>query len=115
MTVLGYALAVIIGLSLGLLGGGGSILTVPVLIYVLHFEMKEAVPMSAVVVGLTSAFGALTHAREKNLNRRAVITFGPPALLGSWLGTDLGLRVSPVLQIVVLGVVMLFASASMYV
>ena len=55
MTVLGYALALLIGLSLGLLGGGGSILTVPVLHYVMGFGIKEAIPMSLVVVGLTSA------------------------------------------------------------
>ncbi len=114
MTILGYALAIVIGLSLGLLGGGGSILTVPVLVYVLHFGMKEAVPMSLVVVGLTSLFGAVTHAREGNLNWRAALAFGPPAIVGARLGTDLAMRVSATLQLTVFGVVMLVAAGSMY-
>lgn len=57
MVLLGYALAVLIGVTLGLLGGGGAILTVPVLVYVMGVGMKQAVPMSLVVVGLTSLLG----------------------------------------------------------
>src|ERR1041384_26611 len=64
LILLGYACAVLIGLSLGLLGGGGSILTVPVLHYVLGYEARTAaVPMSLVVVGVTSALGAVQHWR----------------------------------------------------
>src|SRR5213594_4347122 len=91
--VLGYALALLIGLSLGLLGGGGSILTVPVLHYVLGFGVKAAVPMSLVVVGLTSAFVAAEHWRDGSVSLRSAIAFGPPAILGALLGADLGLRV----------------------
>ncbi|MBL8987676.1 MAG: TSUP family transporter, partial [Gemmatimonadetes bacterium] len=57
MIALGYSLALLIGVTLGLLGGGGSILTVPVLVYALGFPVKQAVPMSLVVVGVTSLFG----------------------------------------------------------
>src|ERR1043166_6801158 len=76
--VLGYALALPIGLSLGLLGAGGSILTVPVLHYVLGFGVKAAVPMSLVVVGLTSAFGAAEHWRDGSGGLRSAMGVGPP-------------------------------------
>lgn len=112
-TVLGYALALLIGLSLGLLGGGGSILTVPVLHYVLRFGVKEAIPMSLVVVGLTSGFGAISHWRAGTVRRRMALAFGPPAIVGAVLGADLGLRVDATTQLTVFGVVVLLAAVSM--
>lgn len=113
MTLLGYALALLIGLSLGLLGGGGSILTVPVLHYVLGYGIKESIPMSLVVVGLTSAFGAVSHWRSGSVNWRAVLAFGPPAIVGSVLGAELGLLVAVGVQLTVFAVVMLTAAVSM--
>jgi uncharacterized membrane protein YfcA len=111
---LGYALALLIGLSLGLLGGGGSILTVPVLHYVLGYGMKTTVPMSLVVVGVTSGVGALTHRRGGTVNLRAAIAFGPPAIVGALLGAELGLRVAAALQLLIFAVIMLVAAVSMY-
>jgi len=61
MLALGLTLAALIGLSLGLLGGGGSILTVPVLVYVLGVGAKPAIAMSLPVVGVTSLIGAGMH------------------------------------------------------
>lgn len=113
MTILGYGLALLIGLSLGLLGGGGAILTVPVLHFVLGYGVKEAIPMSLVVVGLTSGFGAALHARAGTLNWRAVFSFGPPAIIGALLGAELGLRVDAGVQLGVFAVVMLVAAVSM--
>lgn len=112
--ILGYALALLIGLSLGLLGGGGSILTVPVLHYVLGYGMKTAVPMSLVVVGITSGVGAVTHQRGGTVNLRAAIAFGPPAIVGALLGAELGLRVSAALQLLIFAIIMLVAAVSMY-
>jgi uncharacterized membrane protein YfcA len=112
--VLGYALALPIGLSLGLLGAGGSILTVPVLHYVLGFGVKAAVPMSLVVVGLTSAFGAAEHWRDGSVSLRSAFAFGPPAIVGALLGADLGLRVSATVQLTVFAIAMLAAAVSMY-
>jgi len=66
MTLLGLAFAGVIGLALGLLGGGGSILTVPVLVYVLGVAAKPAIAMSLPVVGLTSLIGAAAHWRLGN-------------------------------------------------
>lgn len=113
MTVLGYALALLIGLSLGLLGGGGSILTVPVLHYGLGYEVKAAIPMSLVIVGLTSGFGAANHWRAGAVNWRAALSFGPPAVVGSILGAELGLKVEPGVQLMVFALVMLAAAVSM--
>ena len=113
MIVLGYALALLIGLSLGLLGGGGSILTVPVLHYVLGFPVKEAIPMSLVVVGLTSGFGAISHGRAGTVHWRSALAFGPPAIVGAILGAELGLQVSARIQLTVFAIVLLAAAASM--
>ena len=110
---LGYPLALFIGLSLGLLGGGGSILTIPVLHYIMQYPVKAAVPMSLVVVGFTSGLGALAHWRGGTVNLRTAIAFGPPAIVGALLGAELGLRASARLQLTVFAIVMLLAAASM--
>lgn len=114
MTVLGYALAVVIGLSLGLLGGGGSILTVPVLIYVLGYPVKTAIPMSLVVVGLTSLVGVAGHARAGRVHWRAALAFGPSAVVGAVGGAQLGLLVSARLQLTIFAVIMIIAAVSMW-
>lgn len=103
----------LIGLTLGLLGGGGSILTVPVLHYVMGYPVRSAVPMSLVVVGLTSGFGAVNHWRAGTVKWRAALAFAPTAIVGSILGADLGLRVDPSVQLAVFGVVLLGAAVSM--
>ena len=71
MTALGYALGVLIGVTLGLLGGGGAILSVPILVYILAVPVKSAVPTSLVVVGLTSLVGMVRHYRAGHVNARA--------------------------------------------
>jgi uncharacterized membrane protein YfcA len=114
MTALGFALAGLIGLSLGLLGGGGSILAVPVLVYVLGFSMKQAVPMSLAVVGTTSLFGAVSHHRDGNIRWSAALGFGPAAIAGAFAGGKLGLAVSSRLQLMIFAVLMLAAAGSMY-
>ena len=113
MIVLGYSLALLIGLSLGLLGGGGSILTVPVLHYVLGYPVKEAIPMSLVVVGLTSGVGAISHWRAGTVDWRSALAFGPPAIVGAVLGAELGLHVDAAVQLNVFAIVMLAAAISM--
>lgn len=113
MLALGYLLAVLIGISLGLLGGGGSILTVPVLLYCFGYGMKTAVPMSLVVVGLTSLFGVVRHGRAGNVAFRAAFAFGPLAIVGAFAGAALALGVSGRIQTLVFGIVMLAASLAM--
>ena len=62
--ILGLLLSAVIGLSLGLIGGGGSIVTVPVLVYVLGVEVHAAIGMSLAVVGATSLVGSFLHYRR---------------------------------------------------
>lgn len=114
MTLLGYALALVIGLSLGLLGGGGSILTVPVLVYVLGYPVKTAIPMSLVVVGLTSLMGVAGHARGGTVRWRTALAFGPAAIVGALAGAQLGLLVSARLQLTIFAVIMILAAVSMW-
>lgn len=111
--LLGFALAALIGLSLGVLGGGGSILTVPVFVYVLGYAAKPAIAMSLPVVGMTSAVGALRHWRAGNVNLRVALIFGVVAMLGAYLGARLAVFVSGAVQLGLLGAVMLAAAISM--
>jgi uncharacterized protein len=114
VTPLGYLLAVLIGLALGLLGGGGSILTIPVLVYVLGIGMKQAVPMSLVVVGITGAVGALRHWRAGHVRWATVLAFAPPAMLGALAGARVATLVSSRIQLQIFAVLMLAAAVSMY-
>jgi uncharacterized membrane protein YfcA len=79
-------LSVLIGLSLGLLGGGGSILAVPVLVYVARIDTHAAIGMSLAVVGSTALVGGLVHRHSGQVDLRAVGLFGGPGMLGAVLG-----------------------------
>ncbi len=114
MDVLGMALGLLIGLSLGLLGGGGSILTVPIFVYVLGFGAKEAIAMSLAVVGATSLFGAAGHWRAGNVNVRVALIFGVVAMVGTYLGARLAVFFSGAAQLALFAVVMLVAAYFMF-
>lgn len=86
MLPLALALAVGMGIVLGLLGGGGSILTVPILVYALGFSPKEAIATSLLVVGLTALSGVYQHARAGNVRWGAGLTFGAFSMAGSYAG-----------------------------
>lgn len=74
---LALALATLIGLSLGLLGSGGSIVTLPVLVYIAGIPAQQAVGMSLAIVGGTSAFGSLLYLRQGAFDVRATAFFAP--------------------------------------
>jgi uncharacterized membrane protein YfcA len=112
--ILGIALAALIGLSLGLLGGGGSILTVPIFVYVLGLGAKEAIAMSLAVVGATSLFGAVGHWRAGNVNLRLAGIFGVVAMAGTYLGARLAVYFSGAAQLALFAVVMLVAAFFMF-
>src|SRR5690606_20392361 len=114
MTTLGIALAALIGLSLGLLGGGGSILTVPIFVYVLGFGAKEAIAMSLAVVGATSLLGAIGHWRVGNVNLRVAGIFGVVAMAGTYVGARLAVYFSGAAQLMLFAVVMLAAAYFMF-
>ena len=86
MIALTVGLAVVVGISLGLLGGGGSILTVPLLAYVAGVEPKHAIAMSLLVVGVTSAIAAVMHARAGRVRWRIAALFGLVAMAGAYAG-----------------------------
>ena len=111
--LIGFALAVVIGVTLGMLGAGGSILTVPVFAYVFGFEAKDAIAMGLPVVGATSLAGAVGHWRERNVDWHAVAVFGPLAMLGALGGARLARLVSGSFQLAVLGILMLASGALM--
>ncbi|XRQ09129.1 sulfite exporter TauE/SafE family protein [Actinomadura welshii] len=75
-----------VGVSLGLLGGGGSILTVPILVYVAGVEAKQAIAMSLFVVGATSLAGVLPHARAGHVRWRTGLLFGGAGMAGAYAG-----------------------------
>ena len=104
---------VLIGAALGLLGGGGSVLTVPIFVYVLGFEPKAAIAMSLAVVGVTSALGTAGHWRAGNVNVRIALVFGGVAMLGTLLGVRLSRFVPGTTQLVIFGAVMLAAAVFM--
>ena len=114
MGLLGVALGLPVGLALGLLGGGGSILTVPIFVYMLGFGAKEAIAMSLAVVGVTSLFGAAGHWRTGNVNLRVALVFGAVAMLGTYLGARLAVFFSAAAQLALFAVVMLVAAAFMF-
>ncbi len=109
----GYALAALIGLSLGVLGGGGSILTVPIFVYVMEYEPKLAIAMSLPVVGATSLVGAVGHWRAGNFNLKVALLFGVLAMVGAFAGARLSALVSGIAQLVLLGIVMLVSAVLM--
>lgn len=114
MSILGLGLAALIGLSLGLLGGGGSILTVPIFVYVLGYGAKEAIAMSLAVVGATSLFGAVGHWRAGNVNARVALIFGAVAMAGTYLGARLAVYFSGAAQLTLFAAVMLLAAFFMF-
>ncbi|MDV3242841.1 MAG: sulfite exporter TauE/SafE family protein [Methylocaldum sp.] len=79
-------LSLVIGLLLGLLGGGGSILTVPVLVYLVHIEPKTAIATSLVVVGVTSLAAVVNHARNGRVCWRTGLIFGIAGMVGAYGG-----------------------------
>lgn len=80
MEIIGYAASLLIGISLGLIGGGGSILTVPVLVYLFHVEPVLATAYSLFIVGITSLAGAFPKYKQGEINVKTAIIFGIPSI-----------------------------------
>jgi len=84
--VVAVALSTLIGVSLGLLGGGGSILAVPLFVYVAGVDAHSAIGMSLAVVGATSLVGTVVHARAGRVDARAAVLFGALGMVGAAIG-----------------------------
>lgn len=85
MEIIGYLSAALIGLSLGLIGGGGSILTVPVLVYLLGVEPVAATAYSLFIVGLTSLVGSWSKYKEGFVDLKTAAVFGAPSIVAVYL------------------------------
>lgn len=112
--VIGFILAVVIGASLGLMGGGGSILTVPILVYALDMAAKESIALSLAIVGVTSLIGSISHFKAGNINLKVALVFGPVAMAGTFLGAKLSVYLSGATQLIIFAFVMLIASFFMF-
>lgn len=124
---IGYFASILMGLSLGLIGGGGAILTVPILVYLFHIDPVVATAYSLFVVGSTALFGGLNYFKKGEVDFKTGITFAIPSFIGVFL-TRLfvipniphkifnfaGLELTkPLLIMSVFSIIMLLASISM--
>jgi uncharacterized membrane protein YfcA len=112
--LLASLLSGVAGLSLGLLGGGGSVLAVPILLYAAHLDPDAAITLSLLMVGLGSLAATVPHARAGNVSVRAALAFAAASLAGSFVGGRLShfvpsrfLLASFTIIMVVTGVMML--------
>ncbi|MBC6415640.1 MAG: sulfite exporter TauE/SafE family protein [Bdellovibrionales bacterium] len=85
--ILGYIFAVFIGFLLGIMGGGGSILIIPVFIYLLKMDPKLSIGLSLGIVGITSFIGVLNHYRKSHVSFKTVVVFAPFTMLGAYLSS----------------------------
>ncbi|GGV40148.1 sulfite exporter TauE/SafE family protein [Streptomyces griseoflavus] len=106
-------LALLVGVSLGLLGGGGSILTVPLLVYVAGMDAKEAIATSLFVVGVTSAVGMINHARGGRVRWRTGVLFGAAGMAGAYTGGLIGGHIPDMVLLIAFAVMMIVTAAAM--
>lgn len=85
MEIIGLFLAVLVGISLGLIGSGGSILTVPILVYILGIEPVLATAYSLFIVGSTALIGGIQSARQKMVDFKTVFIFGIPSIIAVYV------------------------------
>ena len=125
--LIGYLLAVLVGVSLGLIGSGGSILTVPILVYVMGVNPILATAYSLFVVGTTSLVGGVKNAIQKKVDFKTVFIFGIPSIVAVYLTRaylmplipDVLFSIGdfqftkPIALMVLFAIVMIFASISM--
>ncbi|MBA6287937.1 sulfite exporter TauE/SafE family protein [Colwellia sp. MB3u-4] len=105
--------AILIGLSLGLLGSGGSILTVPALTYIVGQDEKTAIASSLAIVGIIAFSGAVKYQQNKMIHWPVVLQFGLPSMLFSYLAAGLSIYFSGSEQLSLFAVIMLLAAFSM--
>ncbi|AYF43946.1 MULTISPECIES: sulfite exporter TauE/SafE family protein [Halobacteriovorax] len=108
-----YLLALIAGTTLGLLGGGGSILVVPILVYIVKVDPKIAITMSLAIVGLTGFMGTFRHYKNGNVLVKLAFQFGAMTMLSTYLGTYLAKFLTGQMQLFIFAGIMLLASISM--
>lgn len=85
MEIIGFILSILIGISLGLIGSGGSILTIPILVYVFHVSPSDATTYSLFVVGVTALAGSINGAKHKLLDFKTALYFGLSSVIAVFL------------------------------
>ncbi|UKJ07523.1 sulfite exporter TauE/SafE family protein [Solitalea lacus] len=127
MELIGYIGAILMGLTLGLIGGGGSILTVPILVYLFHIDTVQATAYSLFIVGLTSLVGSVSHFKQNNIDWRSVLMFGIPSVFSVFITRTYLVKLIPeivlsfgsisinksLFLLLIFALVMLFAAYSM--
>ena len=113
MLLLALPLGVVIGLSLGALGGGGSVLTVPALVYLLGQDPRGAITSSLLIVGVTSLIGLIPHARAGRVRFGQGLVFGLLGTAGSFAGSRLSVKVSPAVLLATFAVLILVVAVLM--
>ncbi len=113
MTALVLAAALLVGLALGLLGGGGSILTLPILVYLAGVPTKPAIAMSLFVVAATSAVAVVPHARAGRVRWRTAAVFAPAGIAGAYLGGRMSTHLPAAWLLVGFGLTMAVAATAM--
>ena len=127
MELLGYFLALFVGISLGLIGGGGSILAMPILVYIFHFSPQLSTSYSLFIVGVSALTGSVKHYKLNNLNLKTALVFGIPSIASLLITRKFLLPVIPnkifsineliitknILLMIVFAVLMIAASISM--
>lgn len=127
MEIAGYIASIFIGIALGLLGGGGSILTVPVLVYLFSIDAVLATTYSLFIVGLTSVVGSVSYFKKNLVQIKTAMVFGIPSIAAVFFARAYILPAIPpkvfsignfdvskdILLMVLFAVLMIFASYSM--
>lgn len=113
MTLVAAVGALLVGLTLGLLGGGGAIVTVPVLVYALGLEPQLAVVAALPIVGGVSLIGVVQYTRQRNVDFRTAGVFGLATMVGAFAGAKLAALVSGTQQLLMLAALMIAVSISM--
>lgn len=113
MLVVGVLAALLIGISLGLLGGGGSILTVPILLYVFHLPPRVAIATSLLVVGSTSAAALVPHARAGRVRWKTGASFGAASMVGAYLAGRVAKYIPASALLLLFGAMMLVTAVAM--
>lgn len=111
--IIGYILATFVGFSLGLLGGGGSILTVPILVYVIHLPPKTSIALSLAIVGISGIAGVLGYIKNRNILFNVAGIFGLFAAIGTVAGTKIAAFIPGKIQLLLFAITMLIASVMM--
>jgi uncharacterized membrane protein YfcA len=113
--IFGHFLAICIGISLGLIGGGGSVLAVPILVYVMGVTPKPAIAMTLFIVGCVSLIGVIPHWKQGNVNLKTAFMFGSATMLGAYVGAKFAILpfITGTIQMILFAFMMLLAAGFM--